>query len=458
MPTETETPEWLDWDFDEFLSHYEDNACCCDICGTTIVSRVALDGVVPESIANSDAYTLTESGDRERWYNLRYWQYRFDAHTVLVRSSHLDQHDVNIDQDYASDAYFGALDESYDLLCSSCNEERSDRNYERENDNGSPHVHDYGYRPRVVFHTWDADSQSMLVSRQAAMTTLGLSGVRSPASNGAANYIQQPFCGFELEMSDESGDMNVRRAAEYLNDRVSSFAYMKWDGSVDNGFELVTQPHTLDAYNQRTDLWEAIDHLRRHGWRSWNSSSSCGLHIHINNSSFATVGHAAFFIKFIYMNKDNLVKFAGRDSSFARFHYDSFVQRQIHVGWTDSGEPIYRVGTVSDVIKKTVGTDVRYLALNPMNENTYELRFFRGNMNPKAVRACLEFTFALHEYTSRLTTTDVLARKALSWLSFLSFVRKSNSESPKYRNLYNRLTVARRNGDAGFLHSTGGEE
>jgi hypothetical protein len=90
-------------------------------------------------------------------------------------------------------------------------------------------------------------------------------------------------------------------------------------------------------------MWSALDYLRNNGWRSWSSSSSCGLHIHINNASFVDVGHAMRFLKFIYMNKNPLIAFAGRDSSYARFNFDEFVQREVQSGWNDDGSRSLRL-------------------------------------------------------------------------------------------------------------------
>jgi hypothetical protein len=449
MPTNTETeevqpPDWFSWTEDQVIEYLEEHGTVCSCCETVYIVRHT-------STPPYEGADLTASGRTEHWVNLNIQRHR---PYVLARMSHLGT--VDFATDWNSEVNFERLDEFYEYICEGCYENRRDEEDALASDSQSEYIHDYGYRPRIAFFTWN-ETNGFSASRYPALSALGASGVRSPASFEDSHYVEQPFCGFELEMTSE-GDDTVRSGAEYLHNELSSYACLKYDGSVDGGFELVTQPHTLEAYAKRDDMWYAIDQMRRRGWRSWNSNSSCGLHIHINNASFATVGHAAFFTKFIYQNREPLIRFAGRDSSYARFNYDSFVGHEVHVGYDQDGNPIYKPSTIVDVVKKRIGTDDRYLALNPRNRDTYELRFFRGNMNPKAVRACLEFTFALHEYTGTLTTTDVLARKALGWLPFLAFVRKSNMASDKYRNLYDRLTVARRNPDHGFLHTDGGEE
>jgi hypothetical protein len=95
--------------------------------------------------------------------------------------------------------------------------------------------------------------------------------------------------------------------------------------------------------------------------------------------------------------------------------------------------------------------DNRYLALNAQNSHTYELRFFRGNMRPKVVLACLEFVFALHEYTRNLDAHSVVAQDSLKWEKFHAWLRQYatlSGDNFRYGNLVARLSEARRNPSA----------
>ena len=449
-------PDWVYLDIDETRDLLEETAPTCDCCSDRRIVRSvsAPDIVIPES-ARQLAQPLTDF----TWLRLngvRHSRTSYREGDILVRA------DWCYDESYCSNACFNisfdALDEHYDYLCEGCYENRSEADNDAsscddDDEPSSRYVQSYSYRPRTMFFDFDANygtivrvNQSGIVSKEGAL------GVHSPASIHGIQLVQKPFCGFELEMSDEAGRLRFSDAAEYLNTYTSEYAYMKHDGSVGNGFELVTHPHSLLAYQNRTAMWSALDHLRGKGWRSWSSSSSCGLHIHINNASFVDVGHAMRFLKFVYENKSPLVAFAGRDSSYARFNFNEFVQREVHTGWNDDGSSKFEIQNLSHVVKKSQTNQGRYLAVNAQNEHTYELRFFRGSMRPATVLACLEFTFALHEYTQGLNSHDCLVKRALSWRAFLAFVRnKSGEENFAYRNLLTRLTQARRNPDTGFL-------
>lgn len=458
MPEQVETPTippwWYNLTREETVEHFDeaiDNGDVphCNCCDNTYLLRTA---------SAPDFLTTPVSPEDRHWV-----RYDFNSaslsEAVLLRSEHLRYSSYDWTADWRRDVSYSAIDEYYDYVCSACHDSLSEREYEAQNEDedSSEYVHDYGHRPRTTFY--DAFNESVGASRYASLSLIGQRGVMSPASYDGATPVQKPYFGFELEMTRNHSDMTVDDAARYMYGKTNDeFAYMKWDGSVERGFELVTHPHTLEAYNNRHELWSAIEHLRQQGWRSWNSTSSCGLHIHINNASFSSVGHAMRFLMFVYKNREPLVRFAGRDSHYARFAFDQFVQREVHVGYNDDGSAKYVVGTVADVVKKKQTNDSRYLAVNCQNTHTYELRFFRGNMNTNAVRACLEFVAALHEYTENLTSHDCLVNRALTWRPFLAFVRrKSGEENFRYRRLYDRLTLSRRNGDNGFINTEGAE-
>lgn len=442
MPDNEETeippnqrPPHLLWDEEEWQEYINDHAYVCDSCEETRLMR---------RVDTPDYADQNNRGERH-WFSLRIRYNAGSPGDLLLPLWAVNNIDY-LTSDIQRDVDFENLGSHYDYLCDSCYSNLC----EQEEQSGSRYVHSYGYRPDPMFF----GVVDGAVSRRDILTPAGVAGKRSDASYNGRTREQFPVFGFELEMSDEHGDFTYSDCAEYLNNNVGSFAYLKEDGSVGNGFELVTHPHTLGAYHLRSELWDSLDHIRAHGWRSWKSSSSCGLHIHINTASFQNVGHAMMFLKFIFANKDPLVRFAGRDSSYARFDYDSFVQRQVHTGWNDNGSPIYTNASVADVVKRKQVNDNRYLAVNAQNSHTYELRFFKGSLNPKTVRACLEFTQSLHDYTSRLTSHDVLVNRALTWAPYLAFIRSEGKKSDfMYRDLYERLLSPRRNTDVGFINS-----
>ena len=453
MPT-TSIPSWWSWTTDEWAEWIqqetdESNLTYCESCEDTLLARRVM-------VANPHSSEAEYRYDFLGWNRRRNQQVIADESVPLMSQDVLDEIDQSICANPQTDRYYDGT--SYDALCDSCNDELyssygdGDSDYDSDNDpDSSRYISSYSTRVSVMFNDVLPDgygAQHISALRRASRVEPAI----ITNVSGGQSYAEQPYCGFELEMSNDcNGQLSVTDAAHYLYDRVQNYALLKSDGSVSYGFELVTQPHSLDAYKMRTDMWDALDFLRRNGWRSWSSNSSCGLHIHINSRSFINDRHAIRFIYFIYHNKPALVRFAGRDSSYARFHFDDFVMRQVYQGDDEHGNPIYTRGTVKDIVAKKHMHDNRYLALNAQNSHTYELRFFRGNMRPKVVLACLEFVFALHEYTRNLDAHSVVAQGSLKWEKFHSWLRQYatlSGDNFRYGNLVARLSEARRNPSA----------
>ena len=93
------------------------------------------------------------------------------------------------------------------------------------------------------------------------------------------------FFGVELEVDDGGKDnenaRTLKDVANYRHDHI----YIKSDGSLDDGFEIVSHPMTLDYHMNEMD-WESVLHEAVNmGYRS-HQTDTCGLHIHVNRESF----------------------------------------------------------------------------------------------------------------------------------------------------------------------------
>jgi hypothetical protein len=231
------------------------------------------------------------------------------------------------------------------------------------------------------------------------------------------------YLGFELEVEFKD---STARPAEYASRNLLGTAYLKHDGSVSNGFEIVTHPHTHQEYRDNSALlWNTIETLRRDfEGRSWDTDT-CGLHIHLSRDGFSSGAHLHRFIAFVYHNAPYMMKFAGRKSRFARFN-DVYT-------FDEYDRPVFS-------IKHKVGnpnrnSTERYSAVNTQNKHTIELRFFRGTMKTSGVLSALDLAQAMVEYTRELRLDDVKLG-ALSWEWFADYVVSNNG---LYPDLYSRL-------------------
>lgn len=238
-------------------------------------------------------------------------------------------------------------------------------------------IHDYSYRPRPHFF-------------------------------GEGTY----HFGFELEV--ESRRDNRKEGAEYVIDRLGNRAYLKQDGSLNNGFEIVTHPHTLDEYQKKFN-WGCMAGLGERGYRSWNTTT-CGLHVHVSRTAFGNVtkrseilkaqSHELRFIKLIYDNQRQIERLAGRSSSYAKFNDKGNLSARVKYGTQDD----------------------RYEAVNSQNSETLEVRVFKGSLKPARILSAIELVHASVEYTRDLKVSG--ANNALKWIYFVRYVADNGSTYP----------------------------
>ena len=258
---------------------------------------------------------------------------------------------------------------------------------------GDGRVHQYSYKPNPIFH------------------------------GGNDNNL---YMGFELEMSYGDESDNYRSTIpDVLPLEQADVCYLKSDSSIEGwGYELVTHPHTLGAYERATDLWNYIESCRTKGARSWDTTS-CGLHVHVSRTAFKSGAHTHRFLSLIYRNPREMMKLAGRKNSrYARFD-DVYKPDE----W---GIPQFNL---RDKVHAGSFTE-RMSAVNTNNDYTLELRFFRGNMKREGIMSALELSHASVEYTRNMSVSDVKLGM-LKWEWFADWVATNNG---LYPNLYQRMS------------------
>lgn len=264
-----------------------------------------------------------------------------------------------------------------DPYCESC--------YDDIRDNAP--IHDYSYKPNPIFH-----------------------------GNG------KRFFGVELEI-DGAGeyDNNAEKLLDIANTDADHI-YIKHDGSIDDGFEIVSHPMTLEYHKDKMPWNEVMKKAVSLDYRS-HQTDTCGLHVHVNRSSFGeTVDeqetNIAKVLFFIELHWNEIVKFTRRSTSkinewASRYGYESNPKK---------------------LLDKAKGSRMRYAAVNLMNSNTIEFRVFRGTLKYNTFIATLQFVNKLCDIACDCDESMI---NDMSWLDFVgSIVEPELIQYLKERKLY----------------------
>lgn len=93
------------------------------------------------------------------------------------------------------------------------------------------------------------------------------------------------YMGVELEADDGGkSTANARKLLAVFN-RDCAYGYIKSDGSLDDGLELVTHPCTLSEHQNKVPWEKVLQKFRALGYMS-HQSRTCGLHVHVNRTAF----------------------------------------------------------------------------------------------------------------------------------------------------------------------------
>lgn len=299
-----------------------------------------------------------------------------DEYTILCGHCH--------DNHYTRCASCDSLihnDDAYYLdgysYCRECYDEERDKCY---------HIHDYGYKPEPIFY-------------------------------GDSNR----YFGVELEIDGAGkGDEYAEELLDIANRR-DEHIYIKSDGSLDDGMEIVTHPMSLEYH--KDFCWEDImHHAVRLGYRS-HQTSTCGLHIHVNRDSLGinreeqdeVISRILYFVEHHW---NEMLKFSRR-SEYAMNRWAA------RYGYENSPKAIM------DKAKKNYG---RYVAVNLCNYHTIEFRLFRGTLKYNTLIATLELVNRICDIGLSYADDEM---SKISWSDFVSEITEPELvQYLKERQLY----------------------
>jgi hypothetical protein len=216
---------------------------------------------------------------------------------------------------------------------------------------------------------------------------------------------QRKYFGVELEV--DSGE-TINRTKRYLVTRpVSKLEYTNCitrDASLMTGFEITTNPLTLEAHTS-TDYWDTVTEIAKENkWLS-DGMNTCGIHVHISQTAFKDSMHKMKFVYFFNSQKTFIEQLARRRGN----EYSYFKQK--------------------DNLLDCIYTDKHDVVATCL-ANTYEVRAFKGTLNPDTIKAYIESVDAICEFTRELNPNIILVR-GITLKKFYAYIIK-NKDKYKY--------------------------
>lgn len=205
------------------------------------------------------------------------------------------------------------------------------------------------------------------------------------------------YYGIELEVECASGYSPEKKAIDVLDNR-EGFLICKHDGSLRNGFELVTAPCSLDVHQQ---TWPVL--LTRkvtQGLESWKHTTT-GLHIHVSRNPLTqlTIGKIVVFMNSM-ANRRFLVALAGRNDVTGYAKFKTKTLDTAHIRNND-----------------------RYEVVNLQNHGTIEFRLFKGTLNIRHILADIEFVDAIVHWAIVCDVADIE-----NWRAFMAWTMSNNTD------------------------------
>lgn len=251
-------------------------------------------------------------------------------------------------------------------------------------------IHDYSYKPDPIFY-----------------------------GNG------DRFFGVELEIDGAGKDgENAELILDEAN-RENELIYIKSDGSLSDGMEIVTHPMSLEFHKHEMPWYDICHKAVQLGYKS-HKTTTCGLHVHVNRTTFGEtrdeqdecISRVLYFVEHHW---NELLKFSRRNE----YQMNRWAARY---GYKSNPKAI-----MEDAKK---GSNGRYTCVNITNWNTIEFRMFRGTLKVNTIFATLELVNLICELACTLSDKEI---SDVSWSDFVTGIPDDDKELIVYlkeRQLY----------------------
>ena len=272
--------------------------------------------------------------------------------------------------------------------CCECYDNNDD-DYDDDDDNNGDFIHGYNYKPAPEFY-------------------------------GTGNR----FFGVELEI--DKGGTNSSKAEKLFDiaNQHYEHIYIKTDGSLYNGLEIVTHPMSLEYHQLEMPWKELMDKALELGYYS-HQTTTCGLHIHVSRSGFSS-NHAhqeECISRVLYIVErfwEELLRFSRRTEEQLKKWASRYGYKSRPLDILDSAKN---------------ASNGRYTCVNLQNRDTIEFRIFRGTLHYNTLIATLQLVNEICDMAVLLSDEEVAQ---LGWPDFAERI-----DAEKYPELVTYLKERR---------------
>ena len=195
------------------------------------------------------------------------------------------------------------------------------------------------------------------------------------------------FFGLEIESeySLDSSQDKIPSIEEMFSESTRTLCCFERDGSLENGFETITNPLSYEFMKNNKIIEQITSELKK----TMYTSNRCGLHIHVTKTN-EVIKKLPQIILFLENNKKDVIDFCGRETPYAEFY--TYKDKKIDT----------RIANEIIFNSESFG---RRRMINLTNKDTIEFRGFKGTLEADRIYKCIEFILTLLETDINENTT-----------------------------------------------------
>ena len=243
---------------------------------------------------------------------------------------------------------------------------------------------------------------------------------------GESKFTNWAGVGFELEVDTtyQNAQNNQQNLLNALKEEFGDRITFERDGSLENGFEIISAPHTKDEMSI-VDWAKLLQLCKEHGYVS-HDAKTCGLHFHVSGYMFGatkekqhdTIAKVIAFYNYFY---EDFVKLSRRPNEE---YYSAYRWANKYEIYYHNNIDTYKA-ECQNLVRRYAQRYIsdRYRAINLTNTDrnelfkTVEFRINRGTLNPNTFYATYDLIITLIKNAKKIDWTSPDFFNPKKWLS-----------------------------------------